>query len=200
MNQSKYTKHLATLCLLAIMILSATSCTTTSPKLKADVIGFSDDVKTSYNLNTDALLKAMRKQDNPYDLLRGDKRKMQSFIIGLTDGNNTASYYALDLALDRINYVRKKKDIMGKDPNSKYYIITLTDGLDNVSTTAAKNNNQGSYSTPDEYISKLQEKMQSISEKCDFTAYCIAYKGDDLKNTQLQNNKTDDEFNNASAG
>ncbi len=117
-------------------------------------------------------------------------------IFQIKPGKETAGIYALDLALDQVDYVRKKKDIMGKDPNSKYYIITLTDGLDNVSNIVAKNNKQGNYDSVEDYIAKMQEKMQKTAGKCDLTSYCLAYIGEDLKKTQVQNNQTDESFRN----
>jgi hypothetical protein len=69
-------------------------------KLYADVIGFNDTVKTDYQL---------------YDLTgTSEQEAMGQAIQALPSGENTAAYYALDIALDRIAQVQKKN--MERDP------------------------------------------------------------------------------------
>ncbi len=202
--------------LMSIFSVMLSSCATTSPKLKADVIGFSDGAITSYNLNTKRIIKPCRKQDSPYNLpiepqtsqttIKGKKKsqktedpevtKMKTFVQDLPASQNTAGYYALDLALDRIKYVRKHKDIMNKDPFSKYYIITLTDGLDNISTQVARNNKQRLYTTNDKYVKRLNRRMKKATKSPfinwgrpnDFIAYCLAYTGTDLSDLRARMN------------
>ncbi len=178
------------------------SCAVTNPKLKTDVIGFSEDATISYNLDRKNPIKPWRKQDAPYNLLTGDRGQMETFVYQLPQGKNTAGFYALDLALDRVKYVRKKRDIMGWDLGSKYFIITLTDGLDNASIQTAKNRHQGNYKTTEDYVAKIQKKMAKVTKNpfinlgkpCDFTAYCLAYKGKDLREVQHNNNMSDADF------
>jgi len=149
-------------------------------KLKADVIGFNDDVTMSYN----------DKGRKPYDLLcENQKDEMNDYVLKLQPGSNTAAYYALDLGLDRITEVKKK--FMEKDPNSKYYIVLLTDGLDNVSEQLAKNNNRGKYSSIDDYAEKLQKRMNSIMKNNTnvFQSFVLVYKGDDLRKSDYSDDE-----------
>ncbi len=194
------------------------SCATTGPKLKADVIGFSDGAITSYNLDTKRIIKPCRKQSKPYNLpvesqvsqttVKGKKKskktedpeitRIKTFVQDLPASQNTAGYYALDLALDRIKYVRRNKDIMNKDPFSKYYIITLTDGLDNISTQVARNNKQRLYTTNEKYVKRLNRRMKKATKSPfinwgrpnDFVAYCLAYTGTDLGDIKTSMEKT----------
>ncbi|MDR0559372.1 MAG: hypothetical protein LBG92_04335 [Prevotellaceae bacterium] len=160
--------------------LMATSCVPVyHSKLKADVIGFSDNVIASYLAS---------KQSEPYDLLppSGDEAVMKKQVLGLKSGSNTAAYYALDLGLDRVKKVRKS--YMEKDPNSKYYIIMLTDGLDNISMSLKK----GKYASADAYTEALQKKMSTVmgTKPNAFQSYVLLYKGEDLKESEY----TDDDL------
>ena len=125
--------------LLTIMIIALNSCVTIREnRLMGDVIGFSDDVQTSFKKINNTMYT------DPYNLLSSNGRSnMDAFIRNIPDGQNTVGYYALDIALDRVKYVRNK--IMHKDPETKYYIILLTDGLDNGSVVAAQNHHKGIY-------------------------------------------------------
>ncbi|MDR2027464.1 MAG: hypothetical protein LBQ01_07895 [Prevotellaceae bacterium] len=173
-NQRKLKKRnpfgagLATI-LMCLVVLMFTSCVTQyHAKLKADIIGFNDNVTTSYTGGN----------SKPYDLLLdSDSKAMKRQVLGLKQGSNTAAYYALDLGLDRVKQVLKK--FMQKDPNSKYYVVMLTDGLDNVSTSLKK----GKYANGDAYAAALQRKMETIMGKKPnvFKSYVLLYEGDDLK-------------------
>jgi hypothetical protein len=164
-------KKVFLLLIMAIFLLSSCGTPKYSSKLKADVIGFSDDVQLSY-----------KKGSKPYDLLSKEQLDMmRKKVRTLESGSNTAAYYALDLGLDRITEVKDK--FMEKDPNSKYYIVILTDGLDNISAQLAKQNNRGKYSSIDDYAESLQKRMNSIMKNKTnvFQSYVLLYKGADLK-------------------
>lgn len=137
--------------LLLLIALAFNSCATVREnRLMGDVIGFSDDVQTSFDYQP-GFFKNFMPQSNPYDLLNPSERnEMDKFIRSIPDGQNTVGYYALDMVLDRIKYVRKK--VMHKDPETKYYIVLLTDGLDNGSTVVAQNNHQGHYKDINSYV------------------------------------------------
>ncbi len=216
----KHTIKLFTItCLVQGIVLTFSSCATTGPKLKADVIGFADSVATSYEFKSKCLVQTLRKQSEPYDLLKqssvtnkkSSKKKstikpdveaMKKFVDALPQNQNTAAYYALDLAIDRVRYVRRKKSIMGKDPFSKYYIITLTDGLDNISTQVARNTKRRFYNTQEKYEARLKKRMKKATKNifinfnrpCDFAAYCMVFKGIDLQMMQDRTDKSDAEF------
>ncbi|MDR2146129.1 MAG: hypothetical protein LBE91_06705 [Tannerella sp.] len=138
-----------------IVLLLFTSCSEKiyTSKMKADVIGFNDNVTLSYG---------DRNSNNPpYDLESTvQMTAMKKQVNDLKQGSNTAAYFALDLGLDRISKV--KKLFMENDPNSNYYIIFLTDGLDNISTQLARQNRKGNYATSDIYGTKIQKRLHTI--------------------------------------
>ena len=120
-------------------MLGFSSCTITHEVLLVDVISFSDSENASYTYKK-GKMKNLFKQSDPYELyspvaqnadsktmfkhrgqLEGNKKKMQEFIDYTRMGNNTAGIYAMDLALDRVKYIKKHN--LKRDPNSKYYII-----------------------------------------------------------------------------
>lgn len=179
---------------LSILIAIAfSSCATMREnRLMGDVIGFSDDVQTSFTYEP-GFFKNWKTQSVPYNLLTPKGRSaMDNFIRSIPDGQNTVGYYALDMALDRIKYVRKK--IMRRDPETKYYIVLLTDGLDNGSTVVARNNRQGYYKNIESYITKLNKKKTKImgwKKKQDyFQIYPILFTAGDLEKMK-ESNKMD---------
>lgn len=182
-----------------LIVIALNSCATVREnRLMGDVIGFSDDVQTSFSY-TPGFFKNWSPQSDPYNLLTPAGRSdMDNFIRKIPDGQNTVGYYALDMALDRIKYVRKK--IMHRDPETKYYIVLLTDGLDNGSTVAARNNHQGYYRDIQSYIAKLNKKKTRImgwKEKQDyFQIYPILFTAGDLEKMRRSNNMDDATFNN----
>jgi hypothetical protein len=185
--------------LLLLIALAFNSCATVREnRLMGDVIGFSDDVQTSFDYQP-GFFKNFMPQSNPYDLLNPSERnEMDKFIRSIPDGQNTVGYYALDMALDRIKYVRKK--VMHKDPETKYYIVLLTDGLDNGSTVVAQNNHQGHYKDINSYISKLNKKKSKVmgrKQKQDyFQIYPILFTAGDLEKMRRSNNMDNVTFNN----
>ena len=149
-----------------------------------DVIGFSDDIQQSYK---------NRKRRAPYDISDNQgKEEMDQFILNIPDGQNTVGYYALDVALDRIKYIRKH--VTDKDPEIKYYLLLLTDGLDNGSTAAAAQHHHGKYKDTEQYIKKLNKKKTKVTGKDFFKIYPILFTGGDLQKAKEQNTMTDEEF------
>lgn len=179
--------------LLTIMIIALNSCVTIREnRLMGDVIGFSDDVQTSFKKINNTMYT------DPYNLLSSNGRSnMDAFIRNIPDGQNTVGYYALDIALDRVKYVRNK--IMHKDPETKYYIILLTDGLDNGSVVAAQNHHKGIYKDIDSYIKKMDKKKSLImgpKNKQDYLQiYPILFTAGDLEKMRTSNNMDDATFN-----
>lgn len=169
------------------------SCVTVREnRLMGDVIGFSDDIQTSFKKINNTTYS------DPYNLLSSNGRSnMDAFIRNIPDGQNTVGYYALDVALDRVKYVRNK--IMHKDPETKYYIILLTDGLDNGSVVAAQNHHKGMYKDLDSYIKKLDKKKSLImgpKNKQDYLQiYPILFTAGDLEKMRTSNNMDDVTFN-----
>lgn len=172
------------------------SCAVQREHLKCDIIGFNDDITHSYTFGK-CMVKKLRKQSEPYDL-QSDIKQATSFVEGIPQGKNTSAYYALDNALDRVEYVQKK--YMDKDPNSKYYVVMLTDGLDNYSGHKAREDNKWKYRKQDdasiarEYKEKLPARMEDIMKTYkffnlikkpnttnSFQSYVLLYKGDDIK-------------------
>ena len=189
--------------IIAVMMLSA-SCATTHQVLLGDVISFGDNAITSYGANS----KGKGRQESPYVLYTpgGNQTKMENarqekamrdFVDNTQMENNTAGIYAMDLALERIKYVRKHQ--LKHDPNSKYYIIYMTDGLDNISVQVAKNNGMGNYKTPEKYKAKMQKKISKISRwkkktQNPFDIYPVVFTGSDLGKVKQENKMTNSEF------
>lgn len=194
--------------LLGIVVLFMASCATTHEIMLADVITFADDANTSYSYRKGPA-KNLFKQSHPYEVYKNGKynRKVAAAVkgkldaIATTSGFNTAGYYALDLGLDRVKYVRKK--VLKGDKQTRYYIIYLTDGLDNTSVQVAKNNRQGNYKNDEEYINKLNKKKAKLmgcgkNQQC-FQIYPMLYIGTDLRKIQQQNEMNDTLFLNWAA-
>lgn len=181
--------------LIAVSLLP--SCSTTNAKFfRGDVIGFSDKVKTSYRLDSRGLFMNLKEQGNPYDLLQpGDREMMELSIVNVPRGNNTTAYYAMELAAERVKYVRKK--IAKNDPKTRYYIFLLTDGLDNASSQVAKNDGRIWFNrTPEQYQKRLQKKLKSAMgwSKNTFEVYTLLYEGEDMLEAKQQNNYSDEDF------
>ena len=149
-------------------------------KVFANVMTFSGDVNKLYMKN--------------YDLNEG--YKVQSLWRGIENltvlNNETAEYYAMDIALDEIqNRVLKKKD-----KETKYYLILLTDGLDNVSLEMARKDGRGVYDSLEAYADSLNKRMNTILNKSylfglvqneniynTFQSWPIMFFGDDMKSS-----------------
>jgi len=175
-----------------------TSCATSPYKMKADFVGFSDKITTSYNYTNKCIVKKWRKQSPPFDLIVPDNgvrnedgvSQMRIAVYSSERGEQTPTYSALDAALNRVEYVQRK--FMENDPNSKYYVVMLTDGID----TQAQDK--------DSFGKKIQERMNTLMKKyCffnlfkskkpnttnSFESYVLLYKGKDLKETNLSDDQ-----------
>ena len=187
---------------LGILALLLMSCATPQKSMVlGDVIKFSDDVVRSYNYQ-DANHK--NRHNKPYNLdLNSNKISRQDafkergeimkFISDSTIGRNTntAAIYAMDEACDRVKYIRKR--IAKNDPDTKYYMVLLTDGLDNVSCQVAKNKHKGNYKNTAKYLSKWQTKMGKAmgNKKNYFVTYPCMYAGSDMEQIKQSNFKGD---------
>jgi hypothetical protein len=150
-------------------------------KIYADVIGFSDTVMFDYRFY---------QLSGNQDEYAANLAAIGETIHSLGRGSNTALFYSMDVALDRIkaifrNSSRDTGNTLARDTDTRYYIVILTDGLDNISTQLARNNNRGRYNNVDEYAAKLQERMSTIFGKGNktniFQSYVLVFKGDDLR-------------------
>jgi hypothetical protein len=161
-------------------------------KIYADIIGFSDSVtnvpdlgqgNNFYHLTVNA--------PAPGELTQAH---LIPHIQYLPIGKNTAVYYALDKALDRIEMVYKNKppNAFSADRNvysfTRYYIILFTDGLDNVSVQLARNNKKGNYANGEKYAAALRGRMERIvkgngssSRQNIFEIFLLGLRGEDLK-------------------
>jgi hypothetical protein len=195
-----------------------TSCATTyRPKMYADVIGFNDSVMLSYMLPpnnpkpTDVVkpipgvitengsFPFWAKAGNPYNLLIPTQVKaMQNAIAKVPLGQNTAALYALDVGLDRVVRINKNKKLMEGDPDSRYYVVFFTDGIDNTSVDMARRTRRGNYSPGidgrDAYGAAMNARMESILKKYSFfglikkpnmtnsfQSYVLLFQGQDLE-------------------
>jgi len=165
----------------------------TQSKMYVDIMGFNDNVILPFISGKSQLPPHNIETEKGMNELKNDIKK-------LTSGPNTAAYYALDIGLDRVAHV--KQNFMNNDPNSKYYIIFLTDGLDNVSVNLAQMNGRGNFKNTAEYAHALQNKMNTnlfniskykdpstgevitkniISTTNTFESYLLFYKGNDIE-------------------
>lgn len=182
--------------LFLVLLVTFTSCSTSKNLLVGDVIGFSDDVTMNFSYKS-KVFKSLS-QTNPYNLLtNSDKHLMEKMILSIPSGTNTCCYYALDLGLDRIKFIRRK--IAKNDPDTKYYVILLTDGLDNASIEVAKNNYQGMYKTTEKYSKKIQRKTKNVmgvfkSRQNVFKIFPILFTKGDIEQIKNANNMTDTQY------
>jgi len=175
----------------------------TQSKIYMDIMGFNDNVILPFGSGNSQRPPHNMETQNGIDNLMNQ-------INSLPSGANTAAFYALDIGLERIAFV--KRNFMDNDPNSKYYIIFLTDGLDNVSLDLAQRNGRGIYNNIKEYADALQEKMKSNllnyvisrdqsgnnritssgpSTTNSFQSFVLLYKGNDI----IRSGYTDNELN-----
>lgn len=163
---------------IATLFSSCTSMQDT--KVFANVMTFSGDVNKLYMKN--------------YDLNEG--YRVQSLWRGIENltvlNNETAEYYAMDIALDEI----KNRILRKKDKETKYYLILLTDGLDNVSLEMARKDGRGVYDSLEAYADSLNKRMNTILNKSylfglvqneniynTFQSWPIMFFGDDMKSS-----------------
>lgn len=184
--------------IIASAILVLTSCKTIHTRyLQGDVIGFADRVETSYNAPR-GLFSVLKPQDRRgWDLLdnaqeRETMRKQIQTII--PRGENTTAYYAMELATERIKYMRRHMH----DPQTKYYIFLITDGLDNASPELAKKEKKILFSkTPEQYKERLQKKLKHTMgwfAKNTFEVYPMMFEGEDMQETKDRNHMSNAQF------
>lgn len=183
--------------LIVLTSILLTSCATRHQMFfRGDIIGFSDVVKTSYTTETRGLLMNMKPQSEPFDLKKGEKHKMYQAMDKVPRGSNTTAYYAMELAAERVKYVRKK--IAKNDPNTRYYIFLLTDGLDNASPQVAKNDKRILFSvSPEQYQKRVHRKLKSAMgwfHKNTYEVYTLMYEGEDAEETMRINRQTRKEY------
>jgi len=165
---------------LTLGILTFNSCKVfEGTQIKGDVIGFSDNIHKSYTKNTPPYHLAFGTRDN---LVPNDeqKKEMKQYIDNLDLGTNTALYYAVDNGLDRVKNVRKK--YMNNSKQSKYFVITFTDGLDNISNHLGKmKGNEEQWQR--KYAKKIEKKMKkAVGNKGNqFQSYVLCLYGGDLE-------------------
>lgn len=161
--------------LLSWAALAAVSCGTlpernlAEDKIYADIIGFSDIVTVVPDLEEgSSFFHLTVRTTEPGELTQA---ALIPQIQQLPTGQNTAVYYALDKALDRIALIYRNKppNAFSEEPSAyyytKYYVILFTDGLDNVSVQMARNDKMGNYSNGDQYAAALRQKMEKIFRK-----------------------------------
>ena len=157
-------------------------------KIYADIIGFSDTVTAVPELG---------ERDNFYHLTvnapepgEATQAALIARIPHLPMGKNTAVYYALDKALDRIEtiYSNKPPNAFSGEKGTyfytRYYVILFTDGMDNVSVQLARNNKQGNYSTGEQYAAALRKRMGKIGgggRRNSFEIFLLGLRGQDLR-------------------
>lgn len=175
---------------MAGLAVSIVSCRVQHEAIMADVIRFSDDAETSYS-HKDGKFKNLYDQSEPYRLYgkngvnNTDLNNMKQFIRGKETGNATAGYYALDLGLARTEYVRKHQ--FKNDPYTKFYIIYMTDGLDNASIQVAKNHKQLWFTSEETaYAKQIQRKMKRVMgvfklQQNTFQVFPIMFLGEDMQ-------------------
>jgi hypothetical protein len=167
--------------MLALIACSSKPAYVTQNKIYADVMGFSDTVMFDYRFYQ---LSGSKEEYN------ANLAAIDETIHSLERGSNTALFYSMDVALDRIravyrNSIKNSQNTLARDTDTRYYIVILTDGLDNISTQLARNNGRGRFSDVTEYAAKLQERMSTIFGKGNktniFQSYVLVFKGADLQ-------------------
>jgi len=175
----------------------------TQSKMYIDIMCFNDNVILPFGSG--------RSQRKPHNM--ETQTGMEDFLVDIRDlpsGANTAALYALDIGLDRIVHV--KNNFMQNDLYSRYYLIFLTDGLDNVSVDLAQRNRRGLFTNTNEYVEALQERMSNLftvttsvrdpvtnlynshskpNTTNSFQSFVLFYKGNDI----IKSGYTDEELN-----
>jgi len=183
--------HVFAGCFVAFAMLVLSSCSTVKTGfLRADVVGFSERVETSYGAKKHCF-KNLADQKEPYDLMTDEGVAAMTTYVNneIPRGKNTAAYYAVETACDRIRYVRKHQ--AKGDKFTKYYIFLLTDGLDNNSPEASHKDYETLFRiTPEKYRERLQKKLSKAMGWSNnlFEVYPMLYEGDDIKAIQTANN------------
>jgi hypothetical protein len=168
----------------------------TEDKLYMQVIPFSDipiDVETGLDVTKESLAEH-REEDTKrkhatHAVGRNQRTGLELQMERLAEGTNTGIYYALDKALDRFQAVYNNKipTVFSSGPNTwyytKYYVILITDGLDNVSVELARAEGR-KYRDEEQYLAKLRDRIKRLFDskrKNTFEMYLLGLYGNDLK-------------------
>lgn len=180
------------LCMVLSLLLG--SCVTAHKGIEADLVGFSDDVSLSYLKNVPSnKVVGVGKKTKPYEI--GDEegyKQMRNEIFNMKPiGANTSLYFAKDVARKRVRYVRRK--FLTRDPETKIYIIVMTDGLENSSLRTAKNHHMGHCCrTTEAYQRVVKRRTKKAMGKNAWQVYPIVFEGEDLRRLYINNNMTEE--------
>lgn len=181
----------------ALFLMLLTGCGVINNRfLRGDVIGFSDRVEPSYYYEP-GLFQVFKQQSAPYNLCTEEGQDALSISLNsISRGMNTTAYYAVEQAADRVKYIRRK--VAKNDPQTKYYIFLLTDGLDNASPQVAKNDGVFWFDkTPEQYKKRLQRKLKGamgLFAKNTFEVYPMMFEGEDIQANRERNNWTEERY------
>jgi hypothetical protein len=139
--------------------------------LKSDVIGFSDNIVESYK---------SKLSPTPFCLSGSNVLEVIEYIKDMKQGQETALYYAFDKGLDRIKYVKSKDWLSGE---TKVFVITFTDGLDNISNQLGKIKGKSAEIWQEKYAKILHKKMDGtyVAVNGNFQSYVTVFFSNDLK-------------------
>ena len=185
-------KRLLGLC--AVLSLLFGSCVTAHQGIKADLVGFSDDVTLSYLKNVPSnKVVGVGKNVAPYEIgTEEGYKQMRNGIMGMKPtGANTSLYFSKDVARKRVRYVRRK--YLTRDPNAKIYMIVMTDGLENSSLRAAKNHHMGHCRNKIEsYQRAVKRSTKRAMGKNSWQVYPIVFEGEDLRTLYTRNKMSEE--------
>lgn len=171
--------------LISLSLLFASCGAVHNRFLRADVVGFGSTVNTNF-------------ESAPYDLTQpAEAAMMHQFITdSVPEGGHSALFYAVEQAAERVQYVRR--NLSEGDPETRYYIFLLTDGFDNASAQAAKNDGRTRrLLTYDQYSKRVHQALSKALGSMDrntLEVYPLILKSEELKEMQRRNGMTDEEF------
>ncbi|MBO5672735.1 MAG: hypothetical protein J6S09_00425 [Paludibacteraceae bacterium] len=121
-------------------------------------------------------IKFYGSDDGRYQILSNSK-PYESFINGLSMGDATVLYYAVDNNLSYLEKCAFPEDV------SSVSIITFTDGLDQGSRALDKQDQNNSYTANSKsYVEAIAEKLQRIKvNNLPINAYAIGVRGSDIE-------------------
>ena len=156
------------LILMAALLLATTLLTscgkdkpdTSKQGLYMGIIGFNTDIQS----RTIQLLNSNSKED------------MKEFVNGLTMGNGTVLYHAVNTAIDKLEAITPPEDLINAS------IITFTDGIDQGSYALNPN-----YSSGNEYLNAVSRRIKNETVGgIPISAYTIGVRGSDVNETNIQ--------------
>ena len=146
MEKMKKIIVLSVLFSICLSCLSAAMFKKNKSKIEAELIAFNKTTEHYYKC---------------YDLVEQSDVLMNTIMSLPTGMNETALYFAFDEALERVEDMVKRQ----KDPDEKYYVVLLTDGLDNVSIEMARSKRKGNFKSDNEYANSLNRRINSVLNK-----------------------------------